>query len=62
MTCSHADGKCPMVSGAVKRISLAYDDPKDFDGTALESEKYYERVYEIGREIFYAFHQVSFLF
>jgi arsenate reductase (thioredoxin) len=61
MTCSHADGNCPMVSGALKRIALTFDDPKDFDGTALESEKYSERVHEIGREIFYAFSDVSLL-
>lgn len=55
MTCSHADSNCPMVLGASKRIALTYDDPKDFDGTPLESAKYVERVNEIGREILYAF-------
>jgi arsenate reductase (thioredoxin) len=59
MTCSSADENCPMVSGALKRISITYDDPKDFDGSALETEKYIERVREIGTEIFYAFHCVS---
>jgi hypothetical protein len=42
-----------------KRISLPYNDPKDFDGTPQESEKYAERVREIGTEILYAFSQVS---
>jgi arsenate reductase len=60
MTCSHADENCPLVVGASKRISLTYDDPKDFDGTAQEAEKYIERVHEIGREILYAFSQVKF--
>lgn len=55
MTCSHADENCPVVSGMEKRISLPYDDPKDFDGTSQEAEKYLERVHEIGREILYAF-------
>lgn len=55
MTCSHADENCPIVFGAEKRISLPFDDPKDFDGTDLESAKYHERVLEIGREISYAF-------
>lgn len=59
MTCSHADENCPVVNGMEKRISLSYDDPKDFDGTALESQKYSERVMEIGTEIFYAFSQVK---
>jgi arsenate reductase (thioredoxin) len=55
MTCSHADENCPVVMGAEKRISLPFDDPKDFDGTDLEVIKYHERVLEIGREICFAF-------
>jgi arsenate reductase len=58
MTCSHADENCPFIPGA-KRIALTYDDPKDFDGTPEESAKYSERVNEIGREILFAFSQVS---
>jgi arsenate reductase len=59
MTCSHADENCPLIIGAAKRIALTYDDPKNFDGTPQESEKYLERVYEIGREILFAFSQVK---
>jgi arsenate reductase (thioredoxin) len=59
MTCSHADENCPLVSGASKRIALTYNDPKDFDGTPQEAEKYSERVHEIGREILFAFSQVK---
>jgi len=59
MTCSHADENCPLVIGASKRIALTYNDPKDFDGTSQEEEKYSERVHEIGREILYAFSQVK---
>lgn len=59
MTCSHADENCPVVFGMEKRISLPYDDPKDFDGTSQELEKYAERVREIGTEILYAFSQVK---
>lgn len=59
MTCSHADENCPLVVGAAKRIALTYDDPKDFDGTPQEPEKYAERVAEIGREILYAFSRVK---
>jgi arsenate reductase (thioredoxin) len=55
MTCSHADENCPLVVGAAARISLPYNDPKDFDGTPQESEKYTERVLEIGREITFSF-------
>ncbi len=59
MTCSHADENCPVVLGMEKRISLPYNDPKDFDGTHQEAEKYSERVIEIGTEILYAFSQVK---
>lgn len=59
MTCSHADENCPLVIGASKRIALTYDDPKEFDGTAMEAAKYSERVHEIGREILYAFSLVK---
>ena len=59
MTCSHADENCPLVLGASGRIALTYDDPKEFDGTPMEVEKYAERVHQIGTEIFYAFSQVK---
>ncbi|HEY0654027.1 MAG TPA: protein-tyrosine-phosphatase [Chryseosolibacter sp.] len=59
MTCSHADENCPLIIGAAKRIALTYDDPKEFDGTPFESEKYAERVDEIGAEILFAFSKVK---
>ena len=55
MTCSHADENCPLAIDVSKRITLTYDDPKDFDSTAMETTKYSELVHEIGREILYAF-------
>ncbi|MBL0744658.1 protein-tyrosine-phosphatase [Chryseolinea sp. Jin1] len=59
MTCSHADENCPVVFGMEKRISLPYNDPKDFDDTPQEAAKYAERVREIGTEMLYAFSQVK---
>jgi len=59
MTCSHADENCPIVFGAVARIPLRYDDPKNFDDTPQEAAKYAERVEQIGREILFAFSQVN---
>ena len=59
MTCSHADENCPLVFGASERIALTYNDPKEFDGTPQETEKYAERVHQIGTEIFYAFSRVK---
>ncbi len=33
MTCSQADGGCPFIPGADKRISITFEDPKLSDGT-----------------------------
>jgi protein-tyrosine-phosphatase len=55
LVCNSADQGCPIVAGAFKRISLPYLDPKDFDDTNLEKEKYLEKVSEIGREMLFIF-------
>jgi len=59
MTCSEADGGCPFISGAEKRIPITYDDPKEFDQTPLQKEKYFERSLQIGTEMFYVFSQIN---
>jgi arsenate reductase len=59
MTCSHADENCPFIPGAEKRIPVRYDDPKAFDDTPLEQEKYAERSLEIGAEMWYVFSQLK---
>ena len=59
MTCSDADANCPIIGGMDKRISLPYDDPKHFDGTPHETEKYLERVKDIGTEMLYCFSSVN---
>ena len=61
MTCSHADQNCPFVNGAEIRLSMSFDDPKDFDGTPEEAAMYKERAYQIGREILYSFSQIQIL-
>lgn len=53
MVCNSADKGCPLVVGAFKRVSLPYLDPKAFDDTDLEKEKYLEKVSEIGREMLF---------
>ncbi|MES2732123.1 MAG: protein-tyrosine-phosphatase [Bacteroidota bacterium] len=58
MTCTHAEDNCPFIPGAT-RLSLPFDDPKEFDGTSQEEAKYDERTRQIGREIFYAFSLVK---
>lgn len=54
MVCSEADKSCPSVTGADSRLALPFDDPKNFDGTAQEGEKYEERALQIGTEMLYA--------
>lgn len=59
MTCSQADQNCPLIPGASLRISIPYEDPKDFDGTPQEKEQYAQRCHQIAREMFYLFSQVN---
>ena len=53
MVCSQADDGCPFVSGAFKRVSLPYLDPKEFDDTEFESIKYAEKIKEIGIQVLF---------
>ena len=55
MTCSQADGGCPFIAGAEKRIPITFEDPKDFDNTPQQAEKYEERSLQIATEMFYVF-------
>jgi arsenate reductase len=59
MTCSQADGDCPFIAGAEKRIPITYDDPKAFDNTPRQFEKYQERSLQIATEMFYVFSQIN---
>jgi len=59
MTCSQADGGCPFITGAEKRIPIIFEDPKTFDDTSQMSEKYNERSLQIATELFYVFSQVQ---
>lgn len=59
MVCSQADEACPHVPGAEKRFSIPYEDPKAYDGTPHESEKYNERSHQIAREMLYLFTRVK---
>lgn len=58
MTCSHADENCPFIPGAEKRIPLRFEDPKEFDGTELESQMYDARSKEIANVMFYLFSNI----
>jgi arsenate reductase len=58
MTCSSADEGCPVVLGASARFSIQYDDPKAYDYTDLQSEKYAERSLEIAKEMWWVFQAI----
>lgn len=59
LTCSSADNGCPFISGAEKRIPITFEDPKAFDNSPLQAEKYQERSIQIATELFYVFSQVK---
>ncbi|WP_010179881.1 arsenate-mycothiol transferase ArsC [Aquimarina agarilytica] len=55
MTCSSADKGCPFIAGAEKRIPMTFEDPKAFDNTPQQAEKYEERSVQIATELKYVF-------
>lgn len=59
MTCSQADGGCPFIAGAEKRIPITYEDPKISDGTIEQTEVYQQRSVEIATEMMYIFSQIQ---
>jgi len=59
MTCDHADENCPIIPGTEQRISVNYEDPKEFDGSPQESQKYDERSSQIASEMFYVFSKIN---
>ena len=59
MTCSEADAGCPYIAGAELRIPVTYDDPKAFDNTSQQAEKYLERSLQIATELLYVFIQIK---
>jgi protein-tyrosine-phosphatase len=61
MVCGEADKNCPMVEGAALRLAVSYDDPRAFDGTPQEADKYDESCRQIAREMLYLFSRVNAL-
>ena len=59
MTCSNADVGCPLIPGAEKRIPITFEDPKAFDKTPLQKEKYKERSIQIATELCFVFSQIK---
>ena len=59
MTCSQADSGCLFIPGAEKRIPITFEDPKAFDNTPQQAEKYMECSLQIATEMFYVFSQIK---
>jgi len=59
MTCSQADGGCPFIAGAEKRIPITFEDPKISDGTDEQSKIYAARSLQIAAEMFYVFSMIN---
>lgn len=59
MTCNNADEGCPIVIGAEARFPIKYDDPKAYDGTPIQTEKYAERSLDIAQEMWWVFSQIK---
>ncbi len=55
MTCDSANEACPMVLGSEARFPITYKDPKAFDGTPQQDEKYLERSIQIATELYWVF-------
>ena len=59
MTCDSANEACPIVIGAEQRIAITFEDPKAFDNTPQQAEKYKERSLQIATELFYVFSKIN---
>jgi len=59
MTCDSANETCPFVPGAEKRFAMTFEDPKAFDQTPQQKEKYSERSLQIATELLYVFSQIN---
>lgn len=59
MTCDSANEACPFVLGAESRIPITFEDPKIFDDTPQQAEKYQERSLHIATELFHVYSQIK---
>ncbi|MBI1837646.1 MAG: protein-tyrosine-phosphatase [Flavobacteriia bacterium] len=59
MTCGDAEENCPFIAGVELRIGTTYNDPKEYDGTALQDQKYRERSFQIALETLFVFSKIK---
>ncbi|NOR29272.1 MAG: hypothetical protein GQ540_12160 [Lutibacter sp.] len=58
-TCTNADENCPFIPDAVQRFHLPFNDPKSYDNTLYQSEKYLEASKQIAGEIHFIFNIIK---
>lgn len=58
-TCSSADENCPFIPDAIQRFHLPFNDPKMFDNTLYQSDKYIETNKQIAGEIHFIFNIIK---
>lgn len=59
MTCGEAEANCPFIPGVELRIATTYSDPKEFDFTPQQDQKYDERCRQIALDTFYVFSKLK---
>jgi len=59
MTCDSANEACPFVPGTEIRIPMTFEDPKAFDHTPQQEEKYQKRSLQIATELCFVFSQIK---
>lgn len=55
MTCDSANEACPIITGAEERFPITFKDPKAFDNTPQQAQKYHERSIQIATELSWVF-------
>ncbi|WP_299525169.1 hypothetical protein [uncultured Lutibacter sp.] len=58
-TCSSADENCPFIADAIERFHLPFNDPKAYDNTLRQTEKYLETNKQIAGEIHFIFNLIK---
>ncbi|MBL4745518.1 MAG: hypothetical protein JKY08_04050 [Flavobacteriaceae bacterium] len=58
-TCNNADENCPFIPEAIHRFHLPFIDPKAYDDTDLQEDKYMETNRQVAAEMYFLFSSVS---
>jgi arsenate reductase len=58
-TCSNAEENCPFIPDTIERFHLPFNDPKSFDNSLNQAEKYMETNKQIAGEIHFIFEKIK---